>query len=57
MVLMMVLFFHAARIALVAFDPYFSSRQLAEALVRHQGRAHRRRSILFVFVDLFLREP
>ena len=34
MVLMMVLFFHAARIALVAFDPYFSSRQLGEALVR-----------------------
>ena len=39
MVLMMVLFFHAARIALVAFDPYFSSRQLAEALVRAPGGA------------------
>jgi len=30
--LMMVLFFHAARLALVAFDPYLSSRPLAEAL-------------------------
>ena len=29
---MMVLFFHAARIALVVFDPYLSSRSLAEAL-------------------------
>ena len=34
MVLMMVLFLHAARVALVAFDPYFSSRQLAETLRR-----------------------
>ena len=30
--LMMVLFFHAARLAMVAFDPYFSSRPLAKAL-------------------------
>ena len=30
--LMMVLFFHAARQALVVFDPYLSSRPLAEAL-------------------------
>jgi hypothetical protein len=30
--LMMVLFFHAARVAMVAFDPYLSSRPLAEAL-------------------------
>jgi hypothetical protein len=29
---MMVLFFHAARLALVSFDPYLSSRPLAEAL-------------------------
>ena len=29
--LMMVLFFHAARVALVVFDPYLSSRPLAEA--------------------------
>jgi hypothetical protein len=32
--LMMVLFFHAARMALVTFDPYLSSRPLAEALLR-----------------------
>lgn len=32
--LMMVLFFQAARLALVAFDPYMSSRPLAEALRR-----------------------
>ena len=32
--LMMVLFFQAARLALVAFDPYLSSRPLAEALKR-----------------------
>jgi 4-amino-4-deoxy-L-arabinose transferase-like glycosyltransferase len=31
-VVMMVLFFHAARLALVAFDPYLASRPLAEAL-------------------------
>lgn len=33
-VLMMVLFFHAARLALVVFDPYLASRPLAEALNR-----------------------
>jgi len=32
LVAMMVLFSHAARLALVAFDPYMSSRPLAEAL-------------------------
>jgi len=31
---MMVLFFQAARMALVVFDPYLSSRPLAEALMR-----------------------
>ncbi len=31
---MMILFDHAARLALVAFDPYLSSRPLAEALLR-----------------------
>jgi hypothetical protein len=31
---MMVLFFHAARMALVAWDPYMSSRPLAEALLK-----------------------
>lgn len=39
MALMMVLFFHAARIALVVFDPYLSSRPLADALLRSpEGR-------------------
>ncbi len=33
-VVMMVLFVHAARLALVAFDPYLGSRSLAEALNR-----------------------
>jgi hypothetical protein len=33
LVAMMVLFFHAARLALVVFDPYMSSRPLAEALM------------------------
>jgi len=32
--LMMVLFFHAARLAMVVFDPYLSSRPLAEALLQ-----------------------
>jgi 4-amino-4-deoxy-L-arabinose transferase-like glycosyltransferase len=32
--LMMVVFFHAARLALVVFDPYMSSRPLVEALQR-----------------------
>jgi 4-amino-4-deoxy-L-arabinose transferase-like glycosyltransferase len=32
--LMMVLFFHAARLAMVTFDPYLSSRPLADALLR-----------------------
>lgn len=37
--LMMVLFFHATRLALVVFDPYMSSRPLAEALLRSpQGK-------------------
>jgi hypothetical protein len=33
LVVMMVLFFHAARLALVVFDPYMASRPLAEALM------------------------
>lgn len=32
--MMMIVFFHAARLAMVAFDPYLSSRPLAEALLR-----------------------
>jgi len=39
LVIMMILFFHAARLALVTFDPYLSSRPLAEALNRSpEGR-------------------
>jgi hypothetical protein len=37
LVIMMALFFHAARLALVTFDPYMSSRPLAEALNRSPG--------------------
>jgi 4-amino-4-deoxy-L-arabinose transferase-like glycosyltransferase len=32
--LMMIVFFHAARLALVTFDPYMSSRPLADALLK-----------------------
>jgi hypothetical protein len=32
--LMRVLFFHAARLAMVVFDPFLSSRQLAKALLK-----------------------
>ncbi|GAC1700714.1 MAG: glycosyltransferase family 39 protein [Candidatus Acidiferrum sp.] len=32
--IMMVLFFHAARLAMVTFDPYLASRPLAQALLR-----------------------
>jgi hypothetical protein len=35
--LMMVVFFHAARLALVVFDPFFSSRPLAEAFLQSPG--------------------
>src|SRR6202140_146848 len=31
---MMILFFHAARLAMAAFDPYLSSRPLAEAILK-----------------------
>ena len=31
---MMILFFHAARLAMVAFDPYLSSRPLAKAILK-----------------------
>src|SRR5579872_965471 len=34
LVIMMVLFFHAARLALITFEPYMGSRPLAEALNR-----------------------
>ncbi len=55
--LMMVLFFHAARLAMVAFDPYLSSRPLAEALLRAPkgnliiGRAYYTFSSIFFYTD------
>jgi 4-amino-4-deoxy-L-arabinose transferase-like glycosyltransferase len=35
--LMMVVFFHAARLAMVVFDPFLSSRTLSEALLKSPG--------------------
>ena len=56
--LMMVLFFQAARLAMVAFDPFLSSRQLAEVLNREpEGTLDRRPSLLLVFVGVLLYEP
>ena len=53
--LMMVLFFHAARLAMVDFDPFLSSRSIAEVLNRSpQGDADRRPSLLLVFFGVFL---
>jgi 4-amino-4-deoxy-L-arabinose transferase-like glycosyltransferase len=55
MALMMVIFFQAARLALVVFDPYLSSRPIAEALNRSpQGMLivcgdHNRTSSLFFY--------
>jgi 4-amino-4-deoxy-L-arabinose transferase-like glycosyltransferase len=55
--LMMVLFFHAARMAMVVFDPYLSSRPLAEALLRApegkliSGRAYYTFSSIFFYTN------
>jgi hypothetical protein len=55
--LMMVLFFHAARLAMVVFDPYLSSRPLAEALLRApegkliSGRAYYAFSSIFFYTN------
>ena len=55
--LMAVLFFQAARIAMVAFDPYLSSRPLAEALLHAPaGKAHRGSSLLHVLIGLLLHQ-
>ena len=55
--LMMVLFFHAAHMALVVFDPYLSSRPLADALTAFARRnTHHRRALLPAFVNFFLHE-
>jgi len=55
--LMMVLFFHAARLAMVVFDPYLSSRPLAEALLRApegkliSGKAYYTFSSIFFYTN------
>ena len=52
------LFFHAARLALVVFDPYMSSRPLAEALLKAaSGAADRGRSVLHVLLGFLLHQP
>jgi hypothetical protein len=51
--LMAILFFQAARIAMAAFDPYLSSRPLAEGCsALAAGKADCRSSLLHVLVDL-----
>ena len=53
--LMAILFFQAARIAMAAFDPYLSSRPLAEALLPcAPGEAHRRPPLLHFFFCVLL---
>ena len=55
---MVVLFFQAARMALVVFDPYMSSRPLAEALLHSPpGKLIGGSSLLHVLVDLLLHQP
>jgi 4-amino-4-deoxy-L-arabinose transferase-like glycosyltransferase len=55
--LMMVIFFHAARLAMVVFDPYLSSRPLAEALLHApegkliSGRPYYAFSSIFFYAD------
>jgi 4-amino-4-deoxy-L-arabinose transferase-like glycosyltransferase len=57
MALMMVLFFHAARLAMVVFDPYLSSRPLAEVLLRApegkliSGRQYYAFSSIYFYTD------
>jgi 4-amino-4-deoxy-L-arabinose transferase-like glycosyltransferase len=50
---MMVLFFHAARLAMVAFDPYLSSRPLAEALLKSPPGALISGDQYYVFSSVF----
>jgi hypothetical protein len=51
--LMMVLFFHAARLAMVKFDPYLSSRPLAEALMRSPEGAFIAEGHFYPFSSVF----
>jgi 4-amino-4-deoxy-L-arabinose transferase-like glycosyltransferase len=50
---MMVLFFHAARLAMVTFDPYLSSRPLAEALLKSPWGALIAGDQYYVFSSVF----
>jgi hypothetical protein len=54
---MMVLFFHAARVALVAWDPCLSSRPLAEALVHAQPGELIVDGQYYAFSSVLLRQP
>ena len=51
--LMMVVFFHAAHLALGTFDPYLSSRPLAEALLRAPGGRLILNGAYYVFSSVF----
>jgi len=56
--LMMVLFFHAARLAWWVFDPYLSSRPLADAFASAPpGKLIVDHHLLFLFVRYFLYRP
>ena len=51
--LMMVLFFHAARLAMVKFDPYLSSRPLAEVLMQSPDGALITQGHFYPFSSVF----
>ena len=52
---MMVLFFQAARLAMVTFDPFLSSRPLAQAILNGPpGTHHRRQPVLHLLFHLLL---
>ena len=52
---MMVLFFQAARLAMVTFDPFLSSRPLAQAILDGPpGHHHHRQPVLHLLVDRLL---
>src|SRR5262249_24960356 len=56
--LMMLVFFHAARVAMIAFDPYLGSKPLADALIRAprgnliEADAYYAFSSVFFYTDL-----
>jgi hypothetical protein len=56
--LMMILFFHAARLAMAVFDPYLSSRPLAEAILKSpEGTLIVDHHYYTFSSDLFLYQP